>query len=78
MRRTVLAVVLVVLTASASAQVFRADYQHTRSKFGGEPMLVETGSHFFAADGRYRHDRLVVADGELVSEIRLPGTRGSP
>lgn len=75
MRRTVLATALLALTAPASAQVVRADYQHTRSQFGGEPMLVEAGSHFFADDGRYRHDRLEMASGELVSEIRLPGTR---
>ncbi|MCY4505653.1 MAG: hypothetical protein OXG35_01635 [Acidobacteria bacterium] len=75
MRRTVLAAVLLALTVPASAQVIRADYQHTQSKFGGEPILVEAGSHFVAADGRYRHDRLEVASGELVSEIRLPRTR---
>ena len=75
MRRTVLATALLALTAPASAQVIRADYQHTRSQFGGEPMLVESGSHFFADDGRYRHDRLEMASGELVSEIRLPRTR---
>ena len=75
MRRTVLAAVLLVLTVPASAQVIRADYQHTQSKFGGEPIFVEAGSHFVADDGRYRHDRLEVASGELVSEIRLPRTR---
>ena len=75
MRRAVLATALLTLTAPASAQVIRADYQHTRSQFGGEPMLVAAGSHFFANDGRYRHDRLETASGELVSEIRLPGTR---
>ena len=74
MRRTVLATALLALTAPASAQVIRADYQHTRSQFGGEPMLVESGSHFFAADGRYRHDKLEMVSGELVSEIRLPRT----
>ena len=75
MRRTVLAAALLALTAPASAQVIRVDYQHTQSKFGGEPMLVEAGSHFFADDGRYRHDRLEVVSGELVSEIRLPSSR---
>ena len=75
MRPTVLAAALLALTAPASAQVIRADYQHTRSQFGGEPMLVEAGSHFFADDGRYRHDRLDMVSGELVSEIRLPRTR---
>ena len=74
MRRTVLATALLALTVPASAQVIRADYQHTRSQFGGEPMLVESGSHFFAADGRYRHDKLEMVSGELVSEIRLPRT----
>ena len=75
MRPTVLVAALLALTAPASAQVIRADYEHTRSEFGGEPMLVEAGSHFFADDGRYRHDRLEVASGELISEIRLPRTR---
>ena len=52
MRRMLLGTALLAVTAPTSAQVIRADCQHTQSQFGGEPMLVEAGSHFFADDER--------------------------
>lgn len=70
MRRTLIVSILAVLAApSAAAQITQADYVHTLSEFGGQPEVLETGSHFFGSSGRYRRD--MVRDGERTSEILL-------
>ena len=72
MRQVALALVLAALGSSAQAQATRIDYLRTIAELGSGPMVVEEGSHFFADDGRYRHDKLQAVTGVVVSEIHLP------
>ena len=66
---SIVSLITVLAAPCVTAQVIQADYVHTLSKFGGEPEVLETGSHFFGSRGRYRRD--VVRDGERTSEILL-------
>lgn len=68
-KRILIALAALALPALAAAQIVQADYTHTLSQFGGEPQVLETGSHFFGPDGQYRRD--ILRDGERMSEIVL-------
>ena len=63
-----------ILTPSVAAQeVVKADYVLSRALMGDEAEILEEGSLYFAADGRFRRD--VQRRGEMLTEILLAESR---
>lgn len=70
-----LSAVLAVGALPASAQdvpTIEVEYQKAQLGADGVWEVVETGTHFFADDGRYRLDRRI--GGETITRIRIPAS----
>ena len=63
---------LVAAVMAQAVPVVSISYQKVAVDADGNRTVMETGTHVFAEDGRYRLDRL--ANGERVTRIRVPAT----
>lgn len=64
---------LALASCAAAQEIVKLDYVRSRALMGGEAEVLDEGSLWFAADGRFRRD--VQRHGERTTEILLPDSR---